>query len=170
MAAGADRDRVFRIDAVTPEVLPEAVKLPDDLAELERIIRAEDVAMLLLDPLMGTVSGKLDSHKDHDVRIALEPLARLASECTISIIGLIHVNKGQAADLLNRVMASKAFAAVARGVLYAAREDEIPTDTTFAMVGPKGALPVRSAQEQPGRPGVVDPALPHRGSLSRPRR
>jgi hypothetical protein len=34
--------------------------------------------MLLLDPLTGTVSGKLDSHKDHDVRIALEPPARLA--------------------------------------------------------------------------------------------
>jgi hypothetical protein len=41
MAAGADRDRVFRIDAVTPEGLPEAVKLLDDLAELERIIRAD---------------------------------------------------------------------------------------------------------------------------------
>jgi hypothetical protein len=53
MASGADRDRVFRIDAMTPEGVAEAVKLPDDLAELERIIRAEDVAMLPLDPANG---------------------------------------------------------------------------------------------------------------------
>jgi RecA-family ATPase len=119
MACGADLEKILRIDAVTPEGLPEAVKLPRDLAEPERIVKAEDVALLLLDPLIGSVSGSIDSHKDHEVRHALEPLARLASEAKISIIGLIHVNKSQAADLLNRVMASKAFAAVARGVLYA---------------------------------------------------
>jgi hypothetical protein len=119
MACGADLEKILRIDAVTPEGLPEAVKLPRDLAEPERIVKAEDVALLLLDPLIGSVSGSIDSHKDHEVRHALEPLARLASEAKISIIGLIHVNKSQAADLLNRVMVSKAFAAVARGVLYA---------------------------------------------------
>ena len=135
LACGADLDRVFRIEAVTPEGLPESVKLPEDLAELERLIKAEGVVLLLLDPLMGSVSGKLDSHKDHEVRIALEPLSRLAADCQVSIIGLIHENKGKAADLLDRIMASKAFAAVARGVLYAAREDKIPTADEFELAG-----------------------------------
>jgi hypothetical protein len=125
IACGADLDRVFRVDAVAADDTPEAVQLPEDLAELERLIRAEDVALILLDPLMGSISGTLDSHKDHEVRHALEPVSRLAAEAQVSIIGLIHENKAGGADLINRIMASRAFSAVARGVLYAAKDQEI---------------------------------------------
>jgi hypothetical protein len=126
MACGADLDRVLRVDAVTPEGLPEAVKLPTDLPALEKLIGEVDAAMILLDPLMGTISGTLDSHKDHDVRIALEPISRLAADCQVSIVGLIHENKAGGSDLLNRIMASRAFSAVARAVLYAAKDQDVP--------------------------------------------
>jgi hypothetical protein len=76
MAADADLDRVIRVDAETPKGLPEAIKLPEDLDALDELIRDEDVALVLLDPLMGTISGALDSHKDHDIRLALEPVAQ----------------------------------------------------------------------------------------------
>jgi hypothetical protein len=125
MAADADLDRVMRVDAETPKGLPEAIRLPDDLDALDELIQEEDVALVLLDPLMGTISGALDSHKDHDIRLALEPVARLASTSQVTVLGLIHENKSGAADLVNRVMASRAFAAVARAVLYAARDDEL---------------------------------------------
>jgi hypothetical protein len=44
------------------------------------------------------------------------------------VIGLIHENKSSATDLLSRIMGSRAFTAVVRAVLYAARRDEDPED------------------------------------------
>jgi AAA domain len=50
MANDAALDRVIQVDAVTPEGAPEGIKLPDDLAELETLIRDEGVVLVLLDP------------------------------------------------------------------------------------------------------------------------
>jgi hypothetical protein len=73
------------------------------------------------------------------VRIALEPVSRLAHEAQVAILGLIHENKAGGSDLLNRIMASRAFTAVARGVLYAAKDqgDDVPrTDDVVEKAQP----------------------------------
>ena len=67
------------------------------------------------------INAKLDTHKDAEVRRALEPIVRLAHASSASLIGLIHVNKTSEGDLLNRIMASKAMIAVPRGVLFCAK-------------------------------------------------
>jgi hypothetical protein len=71
---------------------------------------------------------KLDTHKDAEVRRGLEPLSRLAHTANLGVIGLIHENKSSASDLLSRIMGSRAFTAVVRAVLYAARREEDPDD------------------------------------------
>jgi predicted ATP-dependent serine protease len=96
VAAGADLDCVFRVDTITPDGYPEGLSLPEDVAGLRLICEDEDVALVLLDPLIGTVGKALDSHKDADVRRALEPLSRLAHDVGVSLLGLIHVNKTRA--------------------------------------------------------------------------
>jgi hypothetical protein len=148
-AAGADLDRVVQVDAVNDDVA-EAVKLPEDLADVEALVREEDAVLIMLDPLMGSISGTLDSHKDHDVRHALEPVSRLAAEAQVSVLALIHENKAGGTDILNRIIASRAFAAVARGVLYAARDmdtgqdqDDTPARETFLFGQPKNNLAAR---------------------------
>lgn len=118
MAAGADLTRVFRIDVVTPEGTPSQLDLPIDLSELRRIVVDSQAALILLDPLLSRLSGDLDTHKDADVRQALEPLVAVADVTGASIIGLIHVNKSQSTDPLTMLMGSRAFAAVARSVLF----------------------------------------------------
>ena len=82
------------------------------------------MAFVLLDPLLSTLDIKLDSHKDAEVRLALEPLSRLARDTQVSMLGLIHENKSNAADLLTRIMGSRAFTAVVRAVLYCARHED----------------------------------------------
>lgn len=121
-AAGAGMDRVYRVDAVE-DGFETGLTLPADVAGLHRLCDERDVAMVLLDPLMGTIDGRLDSHKDHEVRRALEPLSRLAHDAELTILGLIHVNKSTGADLLTRLMASRAFSAVARSVLMTSKEE-----------------------------------------------
>lgn len=118
MAAGADLDKVYRVDVTTSDGVSGSLSLPRDLGAVEDAVRQVDAALILLDPLMSRLDGKLDTHKDAEVRIALEPLTAVADRSGASILGLIHVNKGQSTDPLNMVMASKAFTAVARAVLF----------------------------------------------------
>lgn len=124
MAAGADLDRVLRVEAYSPEGFEDQLSLPADLPGLKRICGQEDVGLIILDPLMSAVDHKLDTHKDREVRKALDPLVRLAEATDSTVQGLIHLNKTGTTDPLNAVMGSKAFAAVARSVLTAMVDED----------------------------------------------
>jgi hypothetical protein len=78
MAARADLDRVYRVDVVTYAGLETGLSLPRDMLGLEDAVREVDAALILLDPLMSRLDAKLDTHKDAEVRLALEPLVRTA--------------------------------------------------------------------------------------------
>lgn len=133
MAAGADLDRVFRVDVVLSGGAGEVeLSLPDDLPALEEQILLVDAALVLLDPLLSRLSAELDSHKDAEVRSALEPIVRIADSTGICVLGLIHVNKGTSADPLTMLMGSRAFVAVARAVLFVMVD---PEDEEARIVG-----------------------------------
>jgi hypothetical protein len=87
------------------------------MAALTELAKEQNVGLILLDPLISRLGKKLDTHKDGEVRVALEPFVRLADEAKASIIGIIHVNKGSSADMLNSIMGSRAFTAVPRSIL-----------------------------------------------------
>ncbi len=132
MAAGADLDLVLRTDVVTSDNGPGSLSLPADLTAVERALREVNAALLLLDPLMSRLDATLDSHKDQEVRQALEPLTALADRTSVTIFGIIHVNKGIGNDPLTSVMGSRAFTAVARSVLYVMRD---PEDDAVRLLG-----------------------------------
>ncbi len=116
LVAGADLDRVYRADVTHPSGLRGELSLPADLRELEDAIREHDVALVILDPLLSRIGTKLDSHKDAEVRQALEPLVRVADRTGAAILGIIHFRKTDG-SVVDRIMASTAFVAVARLVL-----------------------------------------------------
>lgn len=132
VAAGADLDRVHRVDVVTAEGFDGDLILPRDIADLEASIREVNAALVVLDPIMSRLDGKLDSHRDGETRQALEPLAKIAGATGAAIVGLIHLNKSSSGDVLNSVMASKAFTAVARAVLYVMTD---PNDEQTRLLG-----------------------------------
>jgi hypothetical protein len=115
IAADADLERVFRVEVMHHEVHSELI-LPRDLPQMREAAQQVDAVMLILDPLISRLDGKLDSHKDADVRRALEPLVAAADLINITVLGLIHHNKSGSSDPLQVIMASKAFTAVARSV------------------------------------------------------
>ena len=73
--------------------------------------------LIVLDPVVGHLSGNIDSYKDHAVRRALAPLAALAESTGAAILGIMHLNKSSSTDVLTRVSGSVAFGAAARSVL-----------------------------------------------------
>ncbi len=132
MAAGADLDLVLRADVVTSGNGPGSLSLPADLTAVELALREVNAALLLLDPLMSRLDASLDSHKDQEVRQALEPLTTLADRTGVTMLAVIHVNKGAGNDPLTSVMGSRAFTAVARSVLYVMRD---PEDDAVRLLG-----------------------------------
>jgi hypothetical protein len=127
MAAGADLDRIRRLNVVTRDGSETTLSLPIDLAELKRVIENTQAALIVMDPLLSRLQSKLDSHKDADVRTALEPVVSLADASGACVLGIIHVNKSPSADPLTMLMGSRAFAAVARSVLFAMLDPQDPT-------------------------------------------
>ena len=141
MGAGANLDLVYRVDVVTEDGLQGSLSLPSDIMALRQHVDEIEAAMVLLDPLMSRLDGKLDSHKDHEVRQALEPLVSFAKAAHVAVMGIIHVNKSASADVLNAIMGSRAFVAVARSVLFAVKGPDHDGTSLFGQaksnLGPK---------------------------------
>lgn len=116
IAAGADLERVYRVEVIRTDLgVHGSLSLPRDLPALARQAAEVDSALMLLDPLMSRL-GSLDTHRDAEVRQALEPLVAMADRTGMAVLGLIHHNKSGSTDPLQLVMGSKAFTAVARSV------------------------------------------------------
>ncbi len=121
MAAGADRARCHFIAGTQRdgEVVP--FDPARDLGQLlEAIDKIGGISLLVIDPVVSAVTG--DSHKNTEVRRALQPLVDLAAKCDCAVLGITHFAKGgQGTDPAQRVVGSVAFTAVARVVMVAAK-------------------------------------------------
>lgn len=148
VAARADLTRVFRID-VKDSGGGDVINVPADLAELGRVCVQHDIALLVLDPVMSVIDGSIDTHKDREVRKALDPLSKFAVTHTVAVLGLIHANKNTGADPLNSIMGSKAFTAVARSILYCLA-DPTPEDgqESYLFCHPKSNLGPKQKSER----------------------
>lgn len=120
LAAGADMSRIHFVDSVEID----GERIPFDPARDMEALQASmaslgDVSLLILDPMVTVVTG--DSHKNTEVRKALQPLVDLGANSKAAVLGITHFSKGgQGQDPAQRVVGSVAFTAVARVVLVAA--------------------------------------------------
>lgn len=117
IAAGADLTLVFRAGIITTGDEETSLTLPEDCAALETEIRRSGAVLLSVDPLMSTIAAGLDTHKDREVRTALEPLGRLADRTGCTVLGNAHFNKSSTADPVSLITGSAAFSNVARAAL-----------------------------------------------------
>jgi len=89
----------------------------------ESVNRIGGVSMLIIDPIVTAVTG--DMHKANDVRRSLQSIVDFAAEANCAVLGITHFAKGTAGkNSADRVIGSQAFAALARMVLVAAKEEE----------------------------------------------
>lgn len=95
--AGANLDRVFVLDAEIDDET-DALSLNEDEDELAAMIRDNDVALLVLDPIKSALGESVDAEKEKGLRRALERLNRMAGECDCSVLGIMHFNKRDSGD------------------------------------------------------------------------
>src|SRR5258706_2717655 len=123
LAAAADLNMIGRVQ-VEDNGMITGLTTPVDVPLLAACIRSAGVAMLVLDPLTSVMDGKIDAHRDREVRKALEPLGSLADDTGAAVLGLVHLGKGIGTDPVNLILGSRAFSAVARVAMVAARDPD----------------------------------------------
>lgn len=122
-AAGADMDKVFVVEGVREG----NDRYPFDPARDMDALRAAlasipDLRLIVIDPIVSVVTG--DSHKNAEVRRALQPLVDLAEQQRCALLGVTHFSKGTSGrDPVERITGSLAFGALARLVMVTAKQE-----------------------------------------------
>jgi hypothetical protein len=126
MAAGTDLGMVGRF-AVADEADDLTLSLPVDNLLFETAIREHQVALVVIDPLMSVISERVDTHRERDVRTALDPLARIADRTGAIILGIAHFSKSAGSDAASLITGSGAFKNVPRTIFGFARDEASDT-------------------------------------------
>jgi hypothetical protein len=125
MSVGANERRYGVIQGVTDE---HGLSCPFDAGRdmdtlRDSVHQIGGISLLIIDPIVSAVSG--DMHKANDVRRSLQCIVDFAAEINCAVLGVTHFAKGTAGkNSAERVIGSQAFAALARMVLVAAKEEE----------------------------------------------
>lgn len=163
-AAGADLARVHRVSAVRVVLADGAesestFNLERDIEKLEESLsRISNARLLIVDPLTAYL-GKIDAHRDAEVRYVLAPLSEVASRRRIAVIGVMHLRKSDTSALL-RISGSIGFAAAARTIWGFGEDPDDPTTRVMTPVknnlAPLGAgLAYQITAESDNAPFIV---------------
>lgn len=123
-AAGANLDLIYRFEVVADNDEDVMLSLPADNLLLEESILTEAAALVVIDPLMSVLSERIDTHRTREVRLALDPLAKLADRTGAVLIGIAHFNKAGGTDAASLLSGSHAFRDVPRSIFGFAKDDD----------------------------------------------
>lgn len=121
MAAGADLSKVHFVGDTTANFELRSFDPATDMKPLMMAAAAiPDLALLIVDPIVNAVA--VDSHRNTEVRRALQPVVDFGERMNCAVLGITHFSKGTVGkDPLERVTGSLAFGALARIVIATAK-------------------------------------------------
>ena len=125
LSVAANMRRVFTIRSVrNDDQSRRTFNLQADLTRLEaEINRLGDVRLVIIDPVSSYL-GKVDSHKNAEVRTVLEPLAEMASRLRVAVV-CNHFSKG-GGNANSRIIGSVAFVNQARAAFIVTEDADDP--------------------------------------------
>jgi putative DNA primase/helicase len=130
---GGNPRRVHVLKAVRGDNHEWPFTLERDLPVLDAAIQQMRALAVIISPLSAYLGSK-DSYKDAEIRGLLTPLAALADQRQVAMVGVMHLTKAQQARLLNRVQGSVAFVGQARTVLVVGEDGNAPGRRLLASV------------------------------------
>lgn len=163
IAADADCSKVHILEAVRSEDehAHRSFNLQLDLPELEKKIEEfGDVLLVIIDPITSYL-GRVDSHKNAELRSVLEPLGKMAARRHVTVIANTHLSKATGGNANSRVIGSVAFVNHARAAFIVTADPEdsgrrlfLPSKTNLGK--PRHGLAYRIADAAlPGPEGSV---------------
>jgi len=131
-AAHADSSKIIALqgvefhDSESGEQLSRAFNLEHDLPALQRaIVQTPDCRLVIIDPLTAYL-GKVDSHKNAELRGLLAPLSELAAKYNVAIVGVTHLTKALGGKAIYRALGSLAFVAASRAFHFVIADRKNP--------------------------------------------
>ena len=114
MAAGANRDLIHYVQAVSLDGEEAPFTIPGDLGLLEEHVRATGSALVIVDVLEEYLDSRVDTYKNHDIRRVLHVLRGLAERTRASVIMLRHLRKEGSTKAIYRGQGSIGIVGAAR--------------------------------------------------------
>lgn len=110
---------------------------PPTLADIDVIrdaIESCDARLVIIDVMMAFLPGKVDSHKDQDIRAVLSRLTRVGEQTGCTFVLLRHLTKGGGGTPMYRGGGSIGIIGAARAGFVVARDPEDPDTRVIACV------------------------------------
>jgi putative DNA primase/helicase len=137
-AAGGDPARVHALTAVrSVDDNGKILERPPTLADVSQIrtaILRTGAVLVVIDVLMAFLPGKVDSHKDQDIRAVLSRLTKVGEETGASFLLLRHLNKAGGGSPMYRGGGSIGIVGAARAGYLVARDPDDPDTRVMACI------------------------------------
>jgi hypothetical protein len=119
-AAGADLDRVFKLERQTDaDGNPVPFTIPRDVDWLRQAINEANAKLVVIDPISACMPEGTKHGVDSEIRRVLMHIVDLAAETGCAILLIRHFNKAQGMSAKNRGGGSVAYGALVRSVIQA---------------------------------------------------
>jgi putative DNA primase/helicase len=129
MASGANLDRISFGEMPCANSgqlqIERQMQLDTDIEAIEKHLdNNPNIKLIVLDPVSNYL-GNAKMIDEQAVRRVLSPLQKLAAKKFVAILGIMHLNKKQGLQVINRIGGAMAFVGVARAVwLFNADKDQ----------------------------------------------
>ena len=147
VSAGADLSRIHLFQSVITDTGRESpLCLDTDLAALAVAARRQgDCRLILIDPISAYL-GRVDDHRNADLRSVLAPLSEMAERLGIAVVLVSHLSKASGTNGKHRVMGSIAYVGACRANFLFVRDRTDPTaagscSATTAATSPRPRRP-----------------------------
>ena len=131
-AAGANMDKIHIVPMVrNDDGSGRQFNLQSDLGALERAIKQfDDAHVVIIDPITAYL-GKVDSHKNAEMRGVLGPLGEMAARLNVAVICNTHFSKSNGGNANQKIIGSVAFVNHARMAIIVTEDPDDPTRRFF---------------------------------------
>ncbi len=121
-----DPSRVHTLQFVFDGKGERSLALDRHIDELDSWLSAYPMVELVVFDPISAVLGRVDSHRDADVRSLLGPLAKVAERRQVAIVAINHLNKSVEGQAIYRSMGSIGFVAAVRIAWQVCADEENP--------------------------------------------
>ena len=129
VASGADLDKIHFVAATKEKDERRDFSPADDMDKLiSKINSMNDIKLLILDPIIRIADNVRNANQALEIRKAMTKTVECAKDNKIAVLGITHFSKQQSSfgtGVLDRVLGSQAWTAVARMVLAASRSETL---------------------------------------------
>lgn len=126
LAAGADMSRIHFPAVYHGGQTAQLLSIIDETA-LTQYLTNTGITIVIVDPLMSTITANADINKNNEVRAQVQPWTRIAEAIDGIVIGVAHLRKSGTGDVVAAVTGSSAFGELARAIFGFAKNAEDDT-------------------------------------------